>query len=92
MKGSLGLAAAVFASSVCVWRAAQLCGVKRLPSHKLTASSRMMLKWAAVRKKPCLVTRSKEPHTKIRRHTAILIKVSWNFGQVLSINYDFIGL
>lgn len=50
-----------------------------------------MLKQAAVRKKPCLVTMSKELHTKIHQHTAILIKVSWNFGQVLSINYNFIS-
>lgn len=73
---SLRLVASVFASFLCVWRVAQLCGVKRLPSPKPIANSRIVLKWAAVRKKPCLVTLSKKPHAKIPQHTAVLIKVS----------------
>lgn len=77
MTESLGLVAIVFASSCELGE--KLHGVKHLPSHKLIASSRIMLKWVAVRKKLCLVTLSKEPHMKIPRHTAILIKVSWKF-------------
>lgn len=56
MRGNQELVATVLASSLCIWRAAQPRGVKRLPSYKPITSSRILLKWAAVRKKPCLAT------------------------------------
>lgn len=92
MKGNLGLVAAAFANFLCIWRAvllqAEMSAFSLISGLQIPG---LKLKWAAVRRKPCLVPLSKKPHTKIPCHSAILIKVSWNFGQVLGINYNFIS-